>query len=173
MSDDALRYPIGKFQSKGSYSSEEIAANIRLIESLPTELEQLIRPFPASRFDTPYRNGGWSARQVIHHMADSHMNAYIRCKWTLTENSPTIKAYDEKLWAETPEANADPSLSVALLKALHAKWTILLKSLSAEQLQKDFTHPETGKKIRLDTLMALYAWHGQHHLGHLRIISKA
>ncbi|TXH25902.1 MAG: metal-dependent hydrolase, partial [Cyclobacteriaceae bacterium] len=114
--------------------------------------------------------GGWTARQVLHHLADSHMHAYIRFKWTLTENSPTIKAYNEKLWAETYEVAQDPALSINLLKALHAKWITLLRSLKPVDFEKYFVHPETGKQVRLDRLAATYAWHGEHHLGHLRII---
>jgi hypothetical protein len=99
------------------------------------------------------------------------MNAYIRFKWTLTEDSPTIKAYNEKLWAETPETRMDPNLSLDLLKALHKKWAALLSSLSSEDLKKEYIHPETGKRNRLDRIIALYAWHGDHHLGHLNIVA--
>ena len=104
-------------------------------------------------------------------MSDSHMNAYIRIKWTLTEESPVIKAYDEKRWAETPEIGEDPLLSVNLLKALHAKFVRLLKDIKAEDLKKHFIHPDTKKNVSVERMIALYAWHGEHHLGHLAIIA--
>jgi hypothetical protein len=168
--DEALRYPTGKFAAKDSYSPDEIKNLISTIESFPSRFEATAKALSAKQLDTPYRDGGWTARQVIHHVSDSHMNAFIRFKWTLTEETPLIKAYDEKQWALTPEVSADPSLSLALLKALHAKWIILLKALSESDLKKEFTHPETKKNVRLDRLIATYAWHGDHHLGHLKII---
>lgn len=170
--EDQLRYPIGKFSPKDSYSAEEIRENIKRIESLPSKVEALIKNFSASQLDTPYRDGGWTARQVLHHLSDSHMNAYIRFKWTLTENTPIIKAYEEKLWAETPETKLDPVISLNLLKALHIKWAAMLKLVNAEDLKKEFIHPETKKHVPLDRLIALYAWHGDHHLGHLEIVGR-
>jgi hypothetical protein len=161
------RYPIGKFEPKENYTKDDVLANIERIRTLPDRLEKAVHGFSTTQLDTPYREGGWTVRQVIHHMADSHMNAYIRFKWTLTENTPTIKAYLEKLWAETPETKANPGLSIALLKALHAKWEVLLMSLSVEDLHKQFIHPETKIQVPLDRLIALYAWHGEHHLAHI------
>lgn len=171
MNDEALRYPTGKFTAQEAYTTQEIDGFIRRMESLPARLEEVARTLTAKQLETPYREGGWTARQVIHHLADSHMNAYIRFKWTLTENTPTIKAYDEKRWAETPEVAADPQLSISLLKALHAKWTTLLKALTPEDLNKEYIHPETKKHNRLDRIIAMYAWHGDHHLGHLKIVA--
>lgn len=171
VNDAQLQFPIGKFTPQESYTPEEIKANISRIESLPSKVEALFKNFTATQLDTVYREGGWTARQVLHHLADSHMNAYIRIKWTLTENTPLIKAYDEKLWAETPETKLDPIISVNLLKALHVKWASLLKLIKAEDLKKEFLHPETKKLVRLDRLIALYAWHGEHHLGHLQIVA--
>ena len=172
-SDEQLRYPIGKFSPQDSYNSHEVLENIKRIETLPSRVESLIKNFSAAALDTPYREGGWTARQVLHHLADSHMNAYIRCKWTMTEGTPTIKAYDEKAWAETPETKLDPVISINMLKALHIKWTALLKLLKPEDLQKEFFHPDNKKHVRLDRQIALYAWHGDHHLGHLEIIAKS
>jgi len=165
--EDTLRYPIGKFSPKEEFSKAELDQFISRIESLPVRLEKEVSNLSASQLDTPYREGGWTVRQVVHHLADSHMNAYIRVKWSLTESAPIIKAYDEKGWAETPETKADPSLSIALLKALHAKWIVLLKQLSPADLQKEYTHPETKKQVRLNNLMGMYAWHGDHHLAHI------
>ena len=170
MSDERLQYPIGKFNPKESYTAEEITSLITSIENVPGKIEGVFKKLNAQQLDTPYRPAGWTARQVIHHIADSHMNAYIRFKWSLTEDTPLIKAYNEKDWAETYETKLDPALSVELLKALHAKWITLLRSLSEKDLQKSFIHPETGKNVRLDRLIALYAWHGEHHLGHLKIV---
>lgn len=169
--DEQLRFPIGKFEPKDQYTADEIRENIKRIETLPAKVEALIKNFSSSQYETTYREGGWTARQVIHHLADSHMNSYIRFKWTLTEDTPIIKAYDEKLWAETPEAKLDPAMSLTLLKALHVKWVDMLNLLTPEDLNRSFIHPETKKHVRLDRLIALYAWHGEHHLAHLEIIS--
>ena len=169
--DEALRYPIGKFAARDSYTRAEVQQNISAIEQLPKKIEDLVKNFSDKQLGTVYRDGGWTARQVLHHLPDSHMNAYVRFKWTLTEETPLIKAYDEKLWANTPETSADPSLSITFLKALHAKWVVLLRGLSASDLQRQFIHPDGQKHIKLERLIALYAWHGEHHLGHLKIIA--
>jgi hypothetical protein len=170
MPDIDRQYPIGKFSPKETYTTDELTSLISTIEALPDKLEEIYKSLTPQQLDQPYRAGGWTARQVIHHIADSHMNAYIRCKWMLTEETPLIKAYNEKAWAETPETKADPKLSVELIKALHKKWSVLLRSLSEADLKKSFIHPETQKHVRFDRLIALYAWHGEHHLAHLRLI---
>jgi hypothetical protein len=170
-SDEQLRYPIGRFTANDSYTLEEVKANIKRIELVPASIEALAGKLTVKQLDTPYREGGWTARQVLHHVSDSHMNAYIRIKWTLTEETPTIKAYDEKLWADTFETKADPAISIALLKALHAKWTVLLNGISKEQLARQFYHPDSKKHVRIDQAIASYAWHGEHHLGHLKIVA--
>jgi hypothetical protein len=172
MSNDELRYPVGKFSPKPDYTYEEIQKNIQLIKDLPSQLESALKNCTPSHLDTPYREEGWTIRQVVHHLADSHMNAYIRFKWSLTEDKPVIKAYDEKLWAVTPETKADPALSLNLLKGLHVKWGELLNGMSPEDFKRVFTHPETGKEIPLDRMTALYAWHGQHHIGHIKLVVK-
>lgn len=173
MSDEHLRYPVGKFQPQETYTAHDAAKFIASIEAAPAKISETFKKLSALQLETPYREGGWTARQVLHHLADSHMHAYIRFKWTLTETNPTIKAYHEKLWAETYEVAQNPELSVNLIKALHAKWVTLLRSLTPADLEKYFVHPETGKQIRLDRLMATYAWHGEHHLGHLNIILQS
>lgn len=168
MSDlEQLRFPIGKFAPQDSYSADEIAGYIRRIAAMPTALAEAIRNLSTQQLDTPYREGGWTVRQVVHHLADSHMNAYIRFKWTLTEDTPLIKAYDEKRWAETPEVTADPALSLALISSLHTKWVVLQRSMKAEDFQKKFIHPETKKELSLARMAALYAWHGEHHTAHI------
>ncbi|MBX2963619.1 MAG: putative metal-dependent hydrolase [Cyclobacteriaceae bacterium] len=170
MPDLSLQYPIGKFLAQKSYTPEETASSIAIIRVLPDKLATLLTSFTPELLDTPYRPGGWTGQQVIHHLADSHMHAYIRCKWTLTEDTPLIKAYDETTWALTPETKMNPELSVALLNALHPKWVVLLSALSSDDLQKSFMHPQTNKHVPLNRLIALYAWHGEHHLAHLHLI---
>ncbi len=166
------RYPIGSFEKKTSYSQEDLNGYMEQIERLPGQLLDEINSFSSQQLDTPYREGGWTVRQLIHHIADSHLHAYIRMKWTLTEENPLIKAYDEKLWAQTDENNADPNLSILLLNSLHAKWVALIKTLQPAGLAKVFTHPQTKKEVRLDTLIALYAWHGRHHLAHIQALKQ-
>lgn len=173
MSDlDQLRYPIGKFTPQSGYTPAEQAQLISTIETFPERLITAVNNFSQQQFDTPYREGGWTVRQLIHHLADSHMHSYIRFKWTLTEDKPTIKAYDEKLWAETSETKASPDLSIVFLSALHAKWCTLLKTLSATDLQRSYIHPESKKEVTLERMLALYAWHGQHHLAHITSLVK-
>jgi DinB superfamily len=166
------RYPIGKLESKNSYTPEEVAQFISRIANVPAKYDSAIKGLSDSQLDTPYREGGWTVRQVIHHVADSHTNAFIRIKWTLTEDKPMIKAYEEKLWAETPETKLPPSLSLNFLHTLHAKWVELAKRLSAEDLTKKFIHPESKKEIRLDQLLGTYAWHGDHHLAHITELKR-
>lgn len=172
MNDEALRYPTGKFAAQNSYTKDELDECISRIESFPSRLENVVNTLTEKQLNIPYREGGWTARQVIHHLADSHTNAYIRFKWTLTEDTPTIKAYDEKRWAETPEVALAPRLSLDVLKALHAKWTALLKSLSSDDLKRAYIHPDTNKSNPLERIVAMYAWHGDHHLGHLKIVAE-
>ena len=170
--NDTLRYPIGKFTLQLGYTAEEIQQNIQLISDFPSALETALKDSTPEQLDTPYREGGWTIRQVVHHLADSHMNAYIRIKWALTENNPQIKAYDENLWSNTPETKLDISISMELLKALHAKWVALLNGLTSAELRKTFIHPASGKEIPIDRQIAIYAWHGQHHLGHVNLVLK-
>jgi predicted tellurium resistance membrane protein TerC len=165
-------YPIGKFQAKETYTSEELQKLIAKIEHLPVKLEAAVESLSNEQQDTPYRDGGWTVRQVVHHLSDSHMNAYIRTKWALTENSPLIKAYDQKSWAETPDAKMPIEGSLDVLKSLHKKWGGMLKQLKADDLTKEFIHPETNKHIRLSQLIATYAWHGDHHLAHINSLKR-
>lgn len=167
-----IRYPIGKFSAPENYTEEEIKNYIQRIESLPSKLETAIQNLNDQQLDTPYREGGWTVRQVVHHLADSHSHAYIRTKWTLTEGEPVIKAYLEKLWAETAETKSAPIISISLLKALHAKWVILLRSIAASDRERFFIHPDTKKQISINTIMGMYAWHGEHHLAHITNLKK-
>lgn len=172
MNDEALRYPTGRFAPQESYTRQELDQNIQRIATLPSRIEALVKNFSPQAFDTTYRDGGWTGRQVLHHVTDSHTNAYIRFKWALTEDTPVIKAYNEKLWAETPEVKLDPAISLNLLKPLHVKWVALLQALTMDDLKREYIHPETRKNTKLSTIVAMYAWHGDHHLGHLKIISE-
>jgi len=167
-----LSYPIGKFQAKDNYSSEELQRLIGKIETLPVKLEAAVGTLTNEQQDTPYRDGGWTVRQVVHHLSDSHMNGYIRTKWALTENTPLIKAYDQKSWAETPDAKMPVSNSLNVIRPLHKKWVAMLKELKADDLNKEFIHPETNKHIRLSQLIANYAWHGDHHLAHINSLKR-
>ena len=167
-----LRYPIGKFQSKERFDADEVKSFIARIAATPALYEKELSTLSDAQLDTPYREGGWTLRQVVHHVADSHMNAYIRIKWALTEQNPTIKAYEEKDWATTPETKAPPALSLNFLKALHEKMVTLAGGLTSEQLERTFTHPQTGRHVRLDQLLGTYAWHGDHHLAHITSLKK-
>ena len=161
-----LRYPIGKFSLSGEVTRGQVAAWIDDIVALPGDLRRAVSPLADGQLDTPYRPGGWTVRQVVHHLADSHMNSYIRFKLALTEDRPVIKAYDEKSWAELPDSKEPVASSLDLLAALHCRWVDLLRSLSWAQLQREFVHPESGAS-RLTVMVAAYAWHGRHHIAHV------
>ncbi|KAA1243158.1 YfiT family bacillithiol transferase [Aquimarina sp. RZ0] len=167
------QYPIGKFECPSEITKMQISLWIKEIEELPTKISELVSDFTNEQLETPYRTGGWTARQVIHHIHDSHHHGYIRFKWALTENKPVIKAYQEDKWAELFDAKSAPIyLSLDLIKSLHAKWVYFLKGLSDENLDKIFIHPEGNIKISLAEDIGIYAWHGNHHLAHLKIISS-
>lgn len=162
---------IHSFQANESYSVSEINENIAIIEQLPFELKKLLSHIPKENLAKPYREGGWTGIQVIHHLADSHINAYVRFKLMLTENTPTIKPYDQDLWANLFDANdQDYSTSLILLEALHKKLGILLSNLSEEDLEKTLFHPESKKTIRVCDMIASYAWHGMHHLAQIKLL---
>jgi len=166
MSDD-LRYPIGKFRRSGTLSEAERIVCIDTIASLPSSLTLAVDGLTDAQLDTPYREGGWTVRQVVHHLADSHANAYVRMKLATSEDVPTIKTYDEKLWSEAVDARTAPvGLSLDFLDALHGRWTWWLRSLPQEAFLRGLQHPEAGA-MDLDALLELYAWHGRHHLAHI------
>jgi DinB superfamily len=171
MNNDSLRYPVGKHRGKDHYTRAEILDCIARIESIPAKVEAVVNTLSEAQLLLPYREGGWSALQVIHHLPDSHVNAYVRIKLMLTEDTPTIKPYNEVAWATTPENSAAPAISVALLKAIHAKWVILLRAVDEKDYSRQYFHPESKKHLRLDQAIAMYAWHGEHHLGHLQIVA--
>jgi hypothetical protein len=165
--DDLLRYPIGRFDSSRELSPEALEQGLRDLEVLPGQLRLAVQGLSDTHLDTPYRAGGWTIRQVVHHLADSHMNSYIRFKLALTEHTPTIKPYDEARWAELPDSRQGAIAdSLDLLTALHHRWLLLLRALTAADWQKQFHHPESGKTTLLKAA-AYYAWHGRHHLAHI------
>jgi uncharacterized damage-inducible protein DinB len=162
-----LRYPIGKFQKKEALAAADRAECIRHIGEAPGNLRAAIAGLSAAQLATPYRPEGWSVGQVVNHVADSHLNAYIRFKLALTEDQPPIKTYRENVWAELIDGRtAPPEQSLMLLDALHFRWVMLLRSLSEADLQRTFVHPDAGV-MKLDFLLQLYAWHGQHHAAHI------
>jgi uncharacterized damage-inducible protein DinB len=161
------RYPIDKFQWEENLSDARRPEMIAQIEEAPAKLRAAVQGLSAAQLDTPYREGGWTVRQVVHHVADSHLNAYVRFKLALTEDQPTIKTYEQQLWAETVDARSAPvEVSLALIESLHSRWVMFLKSLSAADFARTFNHPEHGA-MTLERLLALYAWHGRHHVGHI------
>jgi uncharacterized damage-inducible protein DinB len=163
-SSDDVRYPIGRAPRPQHVSRAERDRMIGAIEQLPGELRTAVAELSKDQLDTPYRDGGWTIRQIVHHLPDSHMNAYVRMRLALTENSPVIKPYVESLWAELPDAKtAEIEMSLGLIEHLHARWTALLKGLSDEQFGRTFRHPELGDQ-RIDQALALYSWHGKHHV---------
>lgn len=162
-----LRYPIGEFKKPKSVSPAERERFIQEIASAPSQLRDAIRGLNQSQLDTPYRDGGWTVRQVAHHLPDSHMNAYVRFKLAVTEDAPTIKPYQEALWAEVPEAKTAPiEMSLDLLDALHARWIAALRAVPAETFDRAYLHPEMGPTT-LNQQLALYAWHGRHHVAQI------
>ncbi|SFU43810.1 DinB superfamily protein [Pustulibacterium marinum] len=170
---ELLKYPIGTFVwANEEVSDEQLQEWIRQIEDLPAKLEKLIEHFTEEQFQTQYRPGGWTVQQVIHHLVDSHVNSYVRYKWALTEEKPIIKAYDEAKWAELPDYEVPPEVSIVMLKALHLKWTVLLKVMKPEEFNKSFIHPETGKEMDLRRVTGMYAWHGNHHYAHIEHLAK-
>ncbi len=162
-----LRYPIGKFQWNGGLTDVERSAALEAIAALPQQMRVAVNGLSNAQLDTPYRDAGWTIRQVVHHVADSHLNSYIRFRFALTEDAPTIQPYDEALWAELKDAKSmAPSVSLDLLDGLHARWVMLLKSFSEDDWQRTFIHPEMGP-VTLERALGLYAWHGKHHLAHI------
>ena len=162
-----LSYPIGRFQKETNITSERRQALIGGIAQLPVDMRAAVNKLSDQQFDTPYRPGGWTVRQVLHHVPDSHLNAYVRFKLALTESEPTIKPYDEKQWAELADVRLTPvEVSLSLLENLHARWTLLLRALEPAAFAKTFRHPDIGL-LTLDTQLGLYEWHGRHHVAHI------
>lgn len=167
-----LRYPIGKFRYDGAPNDEEKQSLLEEIAHTPKKLRAAVQGLSESKLDTEYRPGGWSVRQVIHHVPDSHLNAYVRFKLALTEDDPTIKPYAEDRWAELADTKATPvEVSLALLDSLHDRWVRLLRSLTEEEWKRTFRHPDLGP-MTLEKTLALYGWHGKHHVAHITDLRK-
>jgi len=165
---DQLRYPIGRFSIAEEHNPAMRAEMIANIKSFPQRLTTVVMELNDEQLDTAYRPDGWTVRQVVHHTADSHVNSYIRFRWALTEDTPVIKAYDEKAWAELPDAsNAPIKFSLNLLKSIHARWTLLMERMSDDDFSKELSHPEWKNNLSLDHMVQIYNWHCSHHLGHI------
>ncbi|WP_423998386.1 YfiT family bacillithiol transferase [Maribacter sp. IgM3_T14_3] len=166
---EKLKYPIGLFKCPEHISKDDIANWITILDTLPKRLSNLVHDFSEEQLNTPYREGGWTVRQVVHHMADSHHHSYTRFKWALTENRPLIKVYEEKLWSELIDAKTAPiSLSLSYLKALHAKLVFLLNHLESADFEKSYIHPEGSVNVSVAENIGKYAWHSNHHLAHIQ-----
>jgi uncharacterized damage-inducible protein DinB len=163
----ALQYPIGRFEWAGNSSADDRSSWIRVIAATPSALRAAVAGLSPQQLDVPYREGGWTIRQVVHHYADDHMNSYIRFKLALTEEAPLIKGYSESAWAELPDARSGPvAPSLRLLTALHERWVMAWESLKEADWQHTFVHPARGP-VSLDHLASLYAWHGLHHVAQI------
>ncbi|WP_281542680.1 YfiT family bacillithiol transferase [Maribacter aestuarii] len=170
---DDLRYPIGHFECPENISQTHISDWIETLETLPKRLENLVQHFSVEHLETPYRPGGWTVRQVVHHIADSHHHSYTRFKWALTEEQPLIKAYEEKDWSNLFDARTAPiQLSLDHIKALHAKLVYLLKGLSPENMKSFYIHPEGKVKVTVAENIGKYAWHSNHHYAHIKNLAK-
>lgn len=161
------RYPLGKFSFEGNMTEQQKARCLDDIEQTPARLRAAVSGLNDQQLDTPYRDAGWTVRQVVHHVPDSHMNSYVRFKLALTEDEPTIRPYMENLWAELPEAKSAPiELSLTLLESLHQRWMLALRGIKPEEWKRNLRHPEMGL-LSLEKTLALYAWHGRHHVAHV------
>ncbi len=169
---DDVRYPVGRYHAPDVIDAETRTAWIAELQALPKHLRDAISGLNEQQLDTPYRAGGWTVRQLVHHLADSHLNSYTRFRLALTEDSPVIKPYDEKSWAELRDAKKAPvDLSLGLIDGLHARWVLLLSSLTGSEFARTFKHPERGE-IRLDWTVGLYAWHCRHHVAHITALRR-
>lgn len=169
----SARYPIGKCNLPASIDAGVRQGWIAEIEAAPDLIRAAVAGAGAEQLETPYREGGWTVRQVVHHVADSHMNAYIRTRLALTEDHPTIKPYDEQKWATLVDAKTgDPQVSLVLLEAMHRRWVALLKSLSEADFARKLIHPEHGE-LDLNWILGAYAWHGKHHAAQIRLVTEA
>lgn len=168
---ETLRFPLGPFEDPGGLSAPARASAIDSIAGLPDRLRRAVAGLSESQLDTPYRPGGWTVRQVVHHLPDSHLNSYVRFKLGLTESEPTIRTYHEERWAQLADAAADVEVSLVLLEALHRRWEILLRSIADPDWERKIVHPDMGT-MRLDSLLAFYDWHGAHHTAHITTLRE-
>jgi hypothetical protein len=173
MTEEQLKYPIGKFTAPAEYTKDAIAGFINDIKELPANLRKVAATLTEEQLDTPYRPGGWTIRQVIHHLADSHMHSLIRFKWTLTEDTPTIKPYNQATWAELADSKLPIEPSLAMLDGIHQRLIALFASFTDADWDRIFVHPETKANVPLKRNLAIYAWHGKHHLAHIQYVANS
>lgn len=167
-----LRYPIGQYERRASLTPAERSEAVSQISEAPKRLREAVSGLSDVQLDTPYRPGGWTVRQVVHHVPESHMNAYVRLKLALTENEPTIKPYDENLWSQLPDVHGTPiETSLWLLEALHRRWDVLLRSVPPSDFARRLRHPDVGP-MTIDNLVHHYAWHGRHHVAHITALRQ-
>lgn len=164
---EQLRYPIGKMPNPVSFTQEEIQSWITNIEKLPKQLRDAVQNMLPEQLDTPYRPDGWTVRQVVHHIADSHMNAMVRLKLALTEDNPTITPYEEQLWAELPDTRMDVEISLSIIENLHLRFVKILRGMSMADFKRTFYHPGLAQSVALGALSSMYSWHGRHHTAHI------
>jgi hypothetical protein len=161
-----LRFPIGEFVMPSSVTPQLRTAAISAIADMPARMREAVRGLSEAQLDTPYRPGGWTVRQVVHHVPDSHLNAYVRVKLALTEDNPTIKPYDQDAFAGLPDQKLPIAVSLSLVDSLHARWVVVLKALTPQQFARPLYHPEIGA-ITIDYLVQTYGWHSRHHVAHI------
>lgn len=164
---DSLRYPIGDFDYGQPYTQEEVRRAIDTIAHLPVRLTELVGKWGDDRLDTPYRPGGWTVRQLVHHVADSHMNAYVRTKLALTETNPTISPYEEGEWAKLPDSKLTIAPSLVILRSLHERWVVVLNALTEADFDRTYYHPGANRTFAVGEVVKLYEWHGEHHYQHI------
>lgn len=164
---DGQRFPIGRFERRDTFTAAERAAHVARITALPHKLAVALDGLDETQYDAPYRPEGWTIRQLVHHVADSHLNAYVRLKLALTEHEPTIKPYDQDAWVELADVRTvSPRVSLAMLTAVHERWVATMDGMTDAQFERALYHPENGR-MTIDQLLALYAWHGDHHVEHI------
>jgi hypothetical protein len=172
--DESLRYPIGRWRRPGVFYEKDIPPQIAVIDGFPEKIRQAVSDLDDATLEKTYRPGGWTVRQVVHHCADSHMNALIRVKLALTEDNPTIKPYFEDRWAELPDGRSLPvEVSLRLISGVHTRLVTVLNSMTPSQWERTYFHPENGETYHLYQVVSLYAWHCNHHLGHISLALKA
>ncbi|MEO9872564.1 YfiT family bacillithiol transferase [Ekhidna sp.] len=166
---ELLKYPVGKYEAPSEISEDIFNEWIEVLERLPEKVKKLVGNLSYEDLELQYRPGSWNIKQVVHHLADSHINSFIRFKWILTEENPTIKTYNESEWAKTPDADNEEIMeSINILEGLHNRMVMMLKSLKEEQKKRTFIHPEYNKQFTLEWMLGLYAWHSNHHVAHIK-----
>jgi len=169
---EILKYPIGRFTLPPSYTPKQRKEFIKVLKDAPIKFKEVINSLKEEQLNTPYRDGGWTPKQVIHHVADSHMNSFMRVKLALTEENPTIKAYDENAWISLSDSNFNFHSSLKIIEGIHERYVVLLESLTEEEFNRTCYHPELKINISIDFILALYAWHSEHHLAHIYLVKN-